>query len=229
MEYLKKLTKSLLPILIIYIIQYIILIIISSVYLFLGYKNLNRFVSSYGSVITIITSIIIIYILIKKYKYKNKSLNKKLYFPFITIGISISCLLNMIIFIFNPSTNQELIPIYLSVLSSGIIGPILEELLFRYILLNKLKEFNDDKKSIILATIIFSIVHVTPIKIIYALILGLILNIVYHKTNNLKSSIIIHMSANTISIFLSKFNIIILFLSIVNLIISTLIIKKQYH
>ena len=46
------------------------------------------------------------------------------------------------------------------------------------------------------------------------------------KTNNLKASIIIHISANIMSIFLFKYNIYILLLSLINLIISTLILKK---
>ena len=35
-------------------------------------------------------------------------------------------------------------------ISSGIIGPIYEEILFRYILLNRLKKFNSTTKSIII-------------------------------------------------------------------------------
>ena len=227
MNYIKKLIKSILPIIIVYIIEHLIIIISSSIYTLLGYKNLELFVSNTASLILTTSNIIIIYILIKKYKYYQNKLNIKLYYPLISLGISISCLLNMLIFKIIPPSNNNLIPLYISILSSGIIGPILEEILFRYILLNKLKKFNTKKTSIIIATIIFGIIHINPIKIIYAMILGLVLNIIYSKTNNIKSSIIIHISANIISIFLYEYNIYILILSLINLLISLSIISKN--
>ena len=132
----------------------------------------------------------------------------------------------LIFLIFKPSPIVITIPLYISIISTGIIGPILEEVLFRYILLNNLKKFNTSKKSIIIATLIFAIVHGSIIKIIYAFILGLILNIIYHKYNNIKANILIHISANIIAIFLSSFNIYILILSIIGLIVSSISIRK---
>ena len=226
MNYLKKLIKSIWPILIVTIIQYLIIIISLGIYILIGNKNTNIFVSNYASVILCIINIFIIYILLKKYQYKGRKINKKYIFPLISLGISISCFLNMIIFKIIPPTDKDLLPIHIAILSSGIIGPILEEILFRYILLNKLKDFNSNRNALIISTIIFAIVHINIVKVIYALILGIVLNIVYHKTNNLKASIIIHISANIMSIFLFKYNIYILLLSLINLIISTLILKK---
>ena len=228
MEYIKKLLNSIKHIIKLFIIQFILILLVSYIYyLFNGYNNINNFIKNELSIISMILYIIYIFILQKKYKYQSNKLNKNIYYPLIVLGISISCFLNMIIFkISPPKNNIELLPIILSILGTGFIGPILEELLFRYILLNKLKEFNSDKLSILLSTLIFAIIHLNPIRIFYTLILGFILNIIYHKTNNIKSSIIIHMSANIMSIFLIEFNIYILLLSFINLIISGLLIKK---
>ena len=169
MKYLKNLFFSLKYIVLIYIIQYIIIFISSAIYLALGHNNLSDFISNQASIILIIAYILFIIIILKKHKYQNKSLKKSFYYPLIHIGISISCLCNMLIFlIFKPTPVEVTIPIYISIISTGIIGPILEEVLFRYILLNDLKKFNSPKKSIIIATIIFAIVHGSIIKIIYA-------------------------------------------------------------
>ena len=228
MTYIKNLLNSIKHIFILYIIQFTVIIIVSyTYYLFNGYDNLNNFIKNQLSIFSMILYIIYIIIILKLYKYPNTKIKKQLYFPLIILGISISCFLNMIIFKISPPTsNKELVPISLSILGTGIIGPILEELLFRYALLNKLKEFNKDKQSIILSTLIFALIHINPIKIFYTIILGFILNIIYHKTKNIKSSILIHISANITSIFIFEYNIYILLLSFINLIISGLIIKK---
>jgi len=227
MNYLKNLLFTLKYIVLIYIIQYIIVIVSSVIYLALGYNDLTSFISDQVSVILIIAYLIFIFLLLKKYRYKNKTLNKKMYYPLMYLGISIACLLNMLIYIITKTPSKEItVSLYISIISTGIIGPILEEVLFRYILLNDLKKFNSPKKAIIIATIIFALVHGSPIKILYAFILGLILNIIYDKYDNIKANIIVHMSANIIAIFLIEFNICILVLSLIGLIISTTLIKK---
>lgn len=227
MKYLKKLLFSLKYIILIYIIQYVVVIISSAIYLALGYKNLTSFISNKASIILIITYLIFMFVILKKYKYQNKSLNKKIYFPLIYLGISIACLLNMLIYLITKTPSKEITTsLYISIISTGIIGPILEEILFRYILLNDLKKFNSPKKSIIIATIIFALIHGSPIKIIYAFILGLILNFIYHKYDNIKANILVHISANIIAIFLIEFNIYILILSSIGLIISAILLKR---
>jgi len=227
MKYPKKLLSSLKYIIIIYIIQYLTIFLSSLIYTLLGYKDLTNFVSHEASIILTIVNLIIIIILIKKHNIKTPKVPKHTYFPLIYLGISIACLLNMLIFlIIKPTPQNTTIFLYLSIISSGIIGPILEEIIFRYLLLKDLNKLNQEKKSLIIATIIFALVHLNPIKIIYAFILGLILNSIYVKSNNLKTSIIIHISANIISIFLTNFNIHILILSILGLLISMKLLSK---
>ena len=97
---------------------------------------------------------------------------------------------------------------------------IYEEILFRYLLYNRLKSKYSIRKSILITTIIFALIHISSIKIIYAFILGLILNITYEKYHNIIAPILIHIAANTIVIFLYEYNTYILLLSIINLIIS---------
>ena len=129
----------------------------------------------------------------------------------------------MVIFIIHKNTITSNLSNLFLLISSGIIGPIYEEVLFRYIFLNKLKQFNTTKKAIIINSLIFALIHINPIKICYAFILGLILNITYKKYKNIKAPIIIHISANIIVLFISTFNIYILVLSFI-----ILLINKKY-
>ena len=103
-------------------------------------------------------------------------------------------------------TNQfELsrLPMIIQIISSGICGPIIEELIFRGIIYNKLKEFNKKKFSIILTSVIFGLIHGNIINSIYAFIVSFILIKLYDKYKTLKAPILMHIFLNTtIIIFL---------------------------
>ena len=228
MIYIKKLIKSIKIVIITTTLPYIITIISSITYKLLIDNNINNFINNYLIFLTIIYYLITILFLIKKYKIKTHKLSFSKYYNLSSIGISISCILNMIIFkLANPPINNLNINIIILFLTSSLIGPIYEEIIFRHIFYNKLKKFNSTRISITINTIIFSIIHINIIKIIYSFILGLILVISYEKNKNIIASIIIHISANTISLFLTNYNKTILILSIILLIISLKINKDQ--
>lgn len=217
---MKYILKSSIEIIITYILNYIIIIITGLIYNALGYSNLEYLVNNIIPYILLIIYILTIIYLYKKNYIKELKVPIKQYFPLILLGIALATLLNMIIFLIIPSSNQVTIPTFLAIISSGIIGPIYEEILFRYLLYNRLKKKYSIKKSILITTIIFALIHISPIKIIYAFILGIILNIAYEKYHNIIAPILIHISANTIVIFLYEYNTYIFLLSIINLIIS---------
>ena len=212
--------KSSIEIIITYILNYILIIITGLIYNALGYSNLEYLVNNIIPYILLIFYILTIIYLYKKNYIKEPKVPTKQYFPLILLGIALATLLNMIIFLIIPSSNQVTIPTFLAIISSGIIGPIYEEILFRYLLYNRLKQKYSIKKSILITTIIFALIHISPLKIIYAFILGLILNVAYEKYHKIIAPILIHISANTIVIFLYEYNTYIFLLSIINLIIS---------
>lgn len=225
-----KIIVSMKEIFITYILNFIIIIVSGLIYNALGYYDTDLFINNYLPYILVIYYIIAIIYLYKKNKIQENSLSKKKYFPFISLGISLSILLNMIIFKINPSqiptTNIKTIII----ISTGIIGPIYEEILFRYLLYNRLKKIYNYKKALLITTTIFAITHLNPIKISYAFILGLIFNYTYEKENNIIVPILIHISANIMSVFLYEYNTYLLILSTIYLLISVklinLLIKK---
>ena len=211
------------------------------------YNNrLTDYINSKTLLIIIIIFIIMLPILykgFKKYKTKNKiKLNNILIV--VLLGISICLIYNISIFnlnnIFNFTNQFKLseLPIYVQIISSGIVGPILEELTFRGIVYNKLKEFNKPMKSIILSTLIFSLMHTNIVNMIYAFVISFFLIYVYEKYKTIKAPILLHMSANiTTILFISiliknnlVFNCIVLFISLIILILIYLkIIKKDVY
>ena len=126
--------------------------------------------------------------------------------------------------------NNQKIPtinIYIALFGSVIIGPILEELVFRYLIYNNLNKFNKKNTSIILSSLIFALVHNGFINIVYAFIIGTILTIIYSKNKNIKEVIILHMVANFMSLLIKEYNPVILISSFLCLIFSLYIIKMN--
>ena len=195
--------------------------------------------------ITLIGFIIYIIIFIKQYKKLTKdsyTFNKDFLFIFL-FGIGYSIIINILFLnvnnIFRINSSQYSIvdnnQIISYILCSGIMGPILEEYLFRGIIFNKLKNFNSKKISIFLTSLIFSLVHANLFNMINTFILSYVLIYLYDKYKTLLAPIILHVSVNTtvvliINIIVSNFNnlnYILFFVGFVFILISSVKIFKN--
>ena len=208
-----------------YLLAFIITIISSLIYTTLGFNNLSNFINNYLIYILLIYYITTIIYLYKKNNKKETILSYEYYFPNILLGISIATIYNMIIFKYNPPIISNQTPLFLLILSTGIIGPIFEEIIFRYIFYNRLKKKYKTKIAILINSIIFSLIHINPINMLYAFILGIILNLSYEKYQHILAPILIHISGNIMVLFLTTYNPIVLFLGLINLIIYVYLIK----
>ena len=219
MKYLWKLFLSLKEIFIMIILQYIVLFICFIV--FGGDKSIIC-----GSIFLIIINIIYILWKSKRIKFSFKDKN---YLPYILIGIGISSIYNMIIFRMGLGNDVNInYNIILNIISSGIIGPIFEEFLFRYDLIRRLEKFNSNKYLIIiLSSVVFALFHTGITTIIYAFIVGLINSYIYMKDKDIIKPIIVHISGNIFVNLLSGFNILILIFCIFIIVIGGLIIRNN--
>lgn len=84
-------------------------------------------------------------------------------------------------------------------IGSLIIGPILEEIIYRGIILKGLLTSHSPKFAILASSIIFAVSHGKPIQILGALVIGLFLGWIYYKTKSLGTTIILHFTANLTS------------------------------
>ncbi len=85
-----------------------------------------------------------------------------------------------------------------------IAAPILEELIFRGIILEGLLKRYSPIRSILISSFLFGLVHLNPWQFVTGLILGVFSGWVYFKTRSLSFSIIIHAAAN-LSGFLMRY------------------------
>lgn len=173
-------------------------------------NNLNNYINNNLWIIILITLIIFLPIFYHKIKKNNVIIKKDKGILYLIVpALSISILLNLIIININKLCNIENLNNDKSmwiilIISSGIIGPILEELLFRGIVYNDLKKFNTNKISMILCVIIFALFHSSISQIIYAFLIGYILIKIYNKTNNLLYPIIFHIVSNSIVVLVNN-------------------------
>lgn len=85
----------------------------------------------------------------------------------------------------------------------GIIVPIMEEVLFRGLVYNRLKDYNKGWPSIILAAGIFAVYHGNALQILFAFPMALLILAVYEKWNTLLAPVIFHMTVNISSIVIT--------------------------
>ncbi len=87
-----------------------------------------------------------------------------------------------------------------STITALLVAPIFEELFFRKFLFQKMLLKNGFLTSIIVSSFLFSIIHwETPLNLIPAFIMGLILAVIFYKTGNIIYSILLHFLYNATS------------------------------
>lgn len=214
-------------IIICYLLNYFIVIFFCVIYTIFGGSDINAFLQGPVVYLVLIFEILVTIYLYFKYRKKEKKISINRLFLYISFGISLAIFLNMIIFIIFPNTSQNTIPTYLLFLSSGIIGPIYEEILFRYVFFNQLINKYSRKKAITICTFVFAIIHLSTISIIYAFFIGIFLTFFYNKEQSIIVPIFIHISANSIVFLLNEFSFVVFLLSIVSLSISMYGILKK--
>lgn len=82
-------------------------------------------------------------------------------------------------------------------------GPIFEELLFRGVIYNRVKDMSNNIAGIIISAVVFGIFHMNWVQGIFAGIFGVFLALVYYKYKSILASIIMHMANNGFSLFLT--------------------------
>lgn len=120
----------------------------------------------------------------------------------------------------------------------GVLTPVLEEMLFRGIIYNRLKTYYEVTIAAYIAAIIFGIAHFNLIQGLYAFIMGIVLTYIYEKSGNLVVAICMHcaanittviMGANPISKFIDKHILIRIAVSIVVIVLFIKFLLDAYE
>lgn len=93
----------------------------------------------------------------------------------------------------------------ISLISLAVIPAICEELIFRGVLVTALKS-KGKIFAVIISSIMFAIFHFSPSQLIYPFCFGLILSIIFLRTNNIIFSILLHFINNALSLSIQYFS-----------------------
>ena len=179
-------------------------------------QDLADYIFSNSIVVAIFTFLLLFPIFYKRYKRNEMKAKKSNPYLFVfLLMFSLSIFLNILLFYFNQIwhvTNryEEGTSIWWMVLlSSGIIGPILEEFAFRGLTYPKLKLWLNVPNAILFTSILFALFHSGITEIIYAFVVGIVLNVLYEHYKDIKIPIFGHMVLNitttlTLSFWLSS-------------------------
>jgi membrane protease YdiL (CAAX protease family) len=123
------------------------------------------------------------------------------------IGTILNCFFSGLANVEPTNALQELLsttdPIQ-TILVVVICAPIVEEFLFRKILIDRLHKYGDGV-AIVISALVFGFYHGNITQFVYATLLGLVFGYVYAKSGNIKYSIGLHMVINFYGGFLSQF------------------------
>lgn len=90
--------------------------------------------------------------------------------------------------------------IYWQIALAVICAPIMEELIYRGIVYNRVKTGFSARSSMVISAFLFGVLHGNIVQLAYAFILGWVLAYVYEKSGKLWLSILGHIAANGVAI-----------------------------
>lgn len=98
-------------------------------------------------------------------------------------------------------TQPEVLLLQLAI--TGVLVPIMEEFVFRGVLLSALRRFGNGF-ALFVSTLLFALVHLDLSTVVFAAIAGLVLGFLYLRTENLWVNIAVHMYVNLYAVFSSN-------------------------
>lgn len=179
-------------------------------------ENMEKLVSANTLTVTFISVAVACPILLYMYKkqvgdLRYSGITKNMYLSAV-VGIFASAGISKLVMLFpidgilgnytETSSKVMEASVGLQIITLIVLGPIMEELLFRGIIYNRLKQFNDKAIAAYIGAIIFGVYHLNLVQGLYTFILALLLTYVYEKHKSLWAPIIMHMAANAAAVII---------------------------
>lgn len=86
-----------------------------------------------------------------------------------------------------------------AILSTVVAAPILEEALFRGVIFETCRESFGSAVAVFGSALLFGVIHIVPVQVVNAFVVGLILSYIYLRTRSLVAVILLHAINNTIA------------------------------
>ncbi len=152
-------------------------------------------------------------IIYDKFKYEHKPNCWPVYKIIFGIiaGVAYSMIINFLIAIsglqqlfpaYNNSASMQFSgqPIVLLIITVVILGPIAEEIIFRWMIFGRIRYYFGSKWAILFSSLMFGLYHMNMVQFVFATLLGFGFSYLYDKSGNIYITIIAHMIINMIGI-----------------------------
>ena len=93
--------------------------------------------------------------------------------------------------------------IWAQVLGLGILVPVMEEILFRGLIYNRLKKYVSLWTAILGGAVIFALYHGNMVQFLFSLPMGLLIILLYERWHSLSIPIVFHIAANLSTVLLN--------------------------
>lgn len=100
--------------------------------------------------------------------------------------------------------NNSRNPVIWQLLILGIISPVVEELLFRGLVFERLKVYYDVTIAAYIGSIIFAVAHFNLVQGLYGFVMGILFCFAYGKYKSITVPIVMHMAANITAVLMSS-------------------------
>lgn len=87
-------------------------------------------------------------------------------------------------------------PIGLQLVALVLVGPVLEEIIFRGLVYNRIKRYTNSIKGVYISAAVFGVYHFNLVQGLYGFALGILLCYVYEKYHTIAAPVILHFIAN---------------------------------
>ena len=171
---------------------------------------LTEYINAQTLIIVILECIIfvpIFYSIYKKYRIDKVSCTIPSILKIIFISFILSSVLNFIIILIKHWLHIDIATTSITItiiMVTGIVGPILEEFLFRGIVYGQFLHIFKEKTAFYLSILVFAIFHTGGIfQILFAAIIGYFLTLIYRKYHDIRLSMVAHIIVNVTSILVS--------------------------
>lgn len=99
---------------------------------------------------------------------------------------------------------QYSVPIFLGLILYGIISPLVEEVVFRGIIFNRIKRFYAVEKAVLFSALLFGVFHGNMPQFVYGTCMGILIALCYERTKCFYSPLVFHMAANVVVFLLGS-------------------------
>lgn len=189
-------------------------------------EGTNEFLMNNMNWLALISGLLTLFILWLVFLIRRKKIfqevglhkfNKRKVLPLILLGgataFFVSCVLSLLplpesLMESYMESSQGLLSGSLAVmiLSTVIVAPIVEEVVFRGLILSRLKKSMNVWVAIVISSLLFALMHGQLLWSTYTFFLGMLLVIIAERLNTIGASIILHMAFNLVGVFGEKIN-----------------------